>query len=67
MELIAAWAAFWVAWGVADWQLSKRGWAFSHALRRLFHTDTKRGRVVLAGVLALGAAELWHHLVDGGW
>jgi hypothetical protein len=64
---IAAWLAFWAAFGAMDWYAHKRGrTTLSKAGRHLFRVHTPTGRLLFTAVFVGGSAALWHHVVREG-
>lgn len=62
-RLIAFWAGFWTILGAFFWHADRRGFALCKAVRWIFRTNTRPGRIRLGVSLGTGTAVLYRHLV----
>jgi len=58
----AAWAAFWVAFGLLDWTADKHGRSLCTTVRRLWRLDTPTGRALGTTAYGYGALVLYRHI-----
>lgn len=64
-RLVAFWVAFWAILGLFFWHADRNGFALCKAVRHVYGTDTREGRIRLGASLAAGTVVLYRHLVNG--
>lgn len=59
----AAWATFWVGFGLLDWAADRRGHSLCAATRHVFKTNSPTGRLAFTAAYGTGAMVLYAHVV----